>query len=153
MKKRKAVVGINAVLLLWYALSMFGVKIGEKYLVEGAFKEEWIFLLIPVITFSLYLFWKKVGKCIHLVWLSLWVITQFLSHEWYTVFGKGFMGDTEGKINYFKDCIKLIDFPGRYVPDLYHIVLHILIVAAMVSVVVSPVEEPATGSIHSPGVK
>ena len=39
------------------------------------------------------------------------------------------MGDVEGKIDYFRNCIKLIVLPGRYVPDLYHIVLHLLILA------------------------
>ena len=134
MSKRKPAIIINIILILWYSLSMFGVKIGDKYLVEGAFEDEWIFLLVPLITFTLFLCFKRAGKYIHLVWLCMWFITQFLSHEWYTIFGKGFMGNVEGKINYFKDCIKLIDLPDRYVPDLYHIILHVFIVAAIVSV-------------------
>ena len=36
-RKRLAVI-LN--LLLWYALSMFGVRIGGAYLVEGAFRDE-----------------------------------------------------------------------------------------------------------------
>jgi hypothetical protein len=70
----------------------------------------------------------------------MWFVTQFLSHEWYSIFGKGFMGDVEGKIDYFRNCIKLIDLPGRYVPDLYHIVLHLLIVAAFVSTLIAPIQ-------------
>ena len=138
-RKRLAVI-LNVLLLLWYALSMFGVRIGEAYLVEGAFRDEWIFLLIPTLTFILYLSLGKTGKVIHLTWLSMWFITQFLSHEWYSIFGKGFMGDVEGKIDYFRNCIKLIDLPGRYVPDLYHIVLHLLIVAAFVSTLIAPIQ-------------
>ena len=102
-RKRLAVI-LNVLLLLWYALSMFGVRIGDTYLVEGAFRDEWIFLLIPTLTFILYLSLGKTGKVIHLAWLSMWFITQFLSHEWYSIFGKGFMGDAEGKIDYFKNC-------------------------------------------------
>lgn len=94
--------------------------------------EEWIFLLIPTITFVLCLTVGKIGRNIHLAWLGMWFITQFLSHEWYTIFGSGFMGDMDKKIAYFSDCIKLIDVRGRYVPDLYHIVLHILIIVAFV---------------------
>ena len=67
-----------------------------------------------------------------MAWLGMWFITQFLSHEWYTIFGTGFMGDMEKKIAYFADCIQLIDVSKRYVPDLYHIVLHILIIIAFV---------------------
>ena len=103
-KKRFAIIA-NIVLLIWYFLSMYGLKLGNKYLVEGAFKDEWMFLVIPVITFLIYIFTRKIGKYIHLVWLLMWFITQFLSHEWYTLFGSGFMGNTEDKISYFKDCI------------------------------------------------
>ena len=130
--KKKWVIICNMVLLGWYFLSMTGLKLGDKYLVESAFKDEWIFLLIPTITLILFLLTKKAGKIIHLIWLGMWFITQFLSHEWYTIFGQGFMGDVEGKIAYFKDSIMLIDLDGRYIPDLYHIVLHILIVIAFV---------------------
>ena len=59
-------------------------------------------------------------------------VTQFLSHEWYTLFGRGFMGEMDKKIAYFSECIQLINVDGRYVPDVYHIVLHILIIIAFV---------------------
>lgn len=131
MKKTHLIIG-NLILLLWYFLSMTGLKVGDKYLVTGAFKEEWIFMLIPIITFVLCLTVGKIGRNIHLAWLGMWFITQFLSHEWYTIFGSGFMGDMDIKIAYFSDCIKLIDVRGRYVLDLYHIVLHILIIIAFV---------------------
>ncbi len=137
MKKKKVAIITNLILLIWYFLSMFGMKIGNKYLVEGAFKDEWIFMLIPTITFLLFLFTKKVGKYIHLAWLFMWFVTQFLSHEWYTIFEKGFMGNVENKILYFKDCIQLVYVAGRYVPDLYHIILHILIIAAFVSTAIA----------------
>ena len=113
----------NIILLIWYFLAMTGVKIGSKYLVEGAFRDEWIFMAIPLVTFLLFVFAGKIGKYIHLIWLSMWFITQFLSHEWYTIFGNGFMGNVENKINYFKDCIQVVNISGRYVPDLYHICL------------------------------
>jgi fluoride ion exporter CrcB/FEX len=130
MKKR--FLSSNILLLIWYFLAMVGVKIGDKYLVKGAFKDEWIFMLIPVVTFLLVLFTKKIGKILHLIWLGMWFVTQFLSHEWYTLFGKGFMGNVDSKITYFKDCISLISIEGRYVPDLYHIILHILIIISFI---------------------
>ena len=89
-------------------------------------------MLIPIVTFVLMLTTKKVGRMIHLVWLGMWFITQFLSHEWYAIFGSGFMGDTDKKIANFADCIQLINVDGRYMPDLYHIVLHLLIIVAFV---------------------
>ena len=92
-------------------------------------------MVIPVVTFLLFVFAGKIGKYIHLIWLSMWFITQFLSHEWYTIFGNGFMGNVENKIKYFKDCIQVVNISGRYVPDLYHIILHVLIILAIVSIV------------------
>ena len=67
-----------------------------------------------------------------LIWLAGWFVIQFLSHEWYTLFGKGFMGEMDKKIAYFSECIQLINVDGRYIPDVYHIVLHILIIIAFV---------------------
>lgn len=29
--------------------------------------------------------------------IAMWFVTQFLSHEWYTIFGDGLMGDTENQ--------------------------------------------------------
>lgn len=81
---------------------MIGVKLNDKYLVTRSFQEEWIFMLIPVIAFLYFLFTKKVEKLIHIAWRSMRFATQFLSHEWYTIFGNGFMGDMEGKIRYLK---------------------------------------------------
>ncbi len=111
---------------------MTGMKLGDKYLVESAYKEEWIFMLIPIVMFVLMLITQKVGRHIHLVWLGMWFITQFLCHEWYTLFESGFMGDTDKKIAYFSNCIQLINVDGRYVPDVYHTILHILIIVAFI---------------------
>lgn len=137
IKKRFSIIA-NIILLAWYFLSMIGFKLGNKYLVEGAFKEEWLFMLIPTITFLIYVFTPPIGKYVHLVWLFMWFITQFLSHEWYTIFGSGFMGKTEDKIKYFKDCIQVVSVSERYVPDLYHVILHVLIIIAFVSIVIIP---------------
>lgn len=138
MDKKKYAIIINVLLLIWYFLSMVGLKIGSKYLVESAFKDEWIFMLIPTLTLLLFVFLGKGGKYVHLIWLAMWFVTQFLSHEWYTIFGSGFMGDTDSKINYFEDCIQLVSCQGRYVPDLYHIMLHVLIILSIISIVITP---------------
>ncbi len=132
MKRNKIGILCNILLILWYSLSLIGIPIGEKYLVEKA-PEEWIFLVIPVLTFTFSLVTKKAGEIVHLIWLIMWFITQFLSHEWYTLFGKGFMGQTDAKIEYFKNCIQIVEIPGRYVPDVYHVILHILIIVAIAS--------------------
>lgn len=103
MRKTRLIIA-NIALLLWYFLSMTGLKIGDKYLVTGAFEEEWLFMLIPTITFVLMLVTKNVGRNIHLIWLVGWFVTQFLSHEWYTLFGRGFMGEMDKKIAFFQNA-------------------------------------------------
>ena len=55
------------------------------------------------------------------------------------------MGNTDSKIEYFKDAIQLVHLSGRYVPDVYHIVLHILIVIALVLTIKSKNSKKKTG--------
>lgn len=134
MKKIYCIIS-NTALLLWYFMAMIGVYFGKKYLVTRSYKDEWIFMVIPLIAFIIFLYKEKIGQYILIVWLAMWFITQFLSHEYYTIFGCGFMGSTEGKIEYFKDAIKLFDSKTVYIPDVYHIILHILIIVALITTI------------------
>ena len=59
--------------------------------------------------------------------LVLWFIVQFMCHWYYTIFGA-----TERKLKGYNDCFRntVRLFPmseTRLVPDLYHIVQHVLI--------------------------
>lgn len=127
----------NAILLFWYFFAMVGVEFNDKYLVIGSVQDEWIFMVIPIVTFLMFLMTKRIGKVLHTMWLFMWIVTQFLSHEWYTIFGTGFMGSVEGKIEYFKNCIQFVNSNGRYIPDLYHIILHILIIISLIATIIS----------------
>ena len=64
---------------------------------------------------------------------DLWFVIQFLCHEWYSIFSKGVMGSLEDKIKYFSGAIKWIEIDGRYIPDVYHTILHILILAVVIT--------------------
>lgn len=66
----------------------------------------------------------------------MWFVIQFLCHEWYTVFGKGLMGSLEGKIKFFTGSIKWLEIDGRYIPDVYHTILHILILAVVITSII-----------------
>ena len=142
MAKKKIAIAANLLLLIWFSMDMFGVKIGDKYLVEGALKEDGMFMIISIIVFLIFLYTDKIGKTIQLGWFLL----QFLAHEWYTIFGKGLMGSVEGKVAYFEDCIQFINIPGRYVPDLWHIVLHVLIIIAFFATLRMPNEHQEVSS-------
>lgn len=138
----------NIVLLLWYFLAMIGIDFGNKYLVKSSYKEEWFFMSISLIAFIVFIFKEKIGKYFLLLWLSMWLITQFLSHEWYTIFGDGFMGSTEGKIEYFKDAIKFFNSDIVYIPDVYHIILHIFIIVALITTIIYCIDKKSNRKIQ-----
>lgn len=131
MRKKYCLIA-NILLLFWFFLDMTGVYFGDKYLVAASFKDDWIFMLIYLAVLIIFILKEKIGKYTLIGWLSVWFISQFLSHEWYTIFGKGFMGTIENKIKYFENSLKLIESSTIYYPDAYHIILHILILVSLV---------------------
>ena len=62
----------------------------------------------------------------------MWFITQFLNHELVTITGNNY----EGKMRYFAGALKWLEIEGVYVPDVYHTVLHVLILAVIVAGIV-----------------
>ena len=114
---------------------MVGVKIGQKWLVERAFKDDGWGMGVYIVCLILSVVAGKVGKIILLAWLIFWIVIQLLCHEWYLFSDNGPMGDAKGKIEYFKNTIKLVESKDKYILDLYHIVLHVLLVIAIVDVV------------------
>lgn len=129
--KRKICIVSNLFLLLWFFLDMVGMKIGGEILVTRSYKEDGIFFIIFFIVFILFLFKEKRGKYFLTGWLLMWFVTQFFFHWYYTIFGPH-----QGKIDYFADTIKLIYSNSIYIPDLYHIVLHILILISLISMII-----------------
>lgn len=121
----------NLCLLIWFFLDMIGTKIGGSLLVTRSYKEDGIFFVTFLIVFLCFLAKEKVGKYILTGWLFLWFVTQFYSHWWFTIFGPA-----EGKMKYFTETIKLVNSSTRYIPDFYHIVLHIFILIALVNMLI-----------------
>ena len=123
-------------LLFWFFLDMTGAHFGNYNLVTRSYKEDGIFFLIYLAVMILFIFAEKVGKWAVAVWASAWFVIQFLCHEWYTIFGKGIMGSLEGKIKFFSGTIKWLEIDGRYIPDVYHTILHILILSVVITSVI-----------------
>ena len=130
MRKRYCIIA-NIVLLGWFFLDMVGLYFGEFYLVTRSWKEDGIFFLISLISLLLFIFKERVGKYILTIWLGIWLAIQFFSHELFTIIGGG-----EGKVRYFEGSIKLINSNILYIPDLYHIILHVLILIALVTTLI-----------------
>lgn len=132
MNKKYCVIS-QILLLLWFFLDMMGVYFSNSYLVTRSYKDDGIFFLIYLAAMILFIFKEKIGKWAVLIWTSLWFIIQFLCHEWYTIFGKGIMGTLEKKIEYFSGAVKFLEFESRYIPDVYHTILHILILTVVIT--------------------
>ncbi len=118
----------NIPLLVWFFLDMTGMIIGDKVLVSQAYKDDGIFFAMYVSALIGFMCLKRRWKIVLPIWLSVWLVGQIKFHWYVTIFGPW-----EGKNRYFADTIKLINHQERYIPDLYHIVLHILILVALVS--------------------
>lgn len=130
MKRRICFVS-NLCLLFWFFLDMVGMSFNGNILVTRSYREDGIFFLIFLASFTLFIFKEKVGKYLLTGWLSMWFLAQFFSHWYFTLFGP-----SEGKMRYFADTIKLIPSTAVYIPDLYHIVLQILILVSLISMII-----------------
>ena len=131
MTKKNIAIISNIVLMIWFFLDMIGVSFDQNVLVTRSYKEDGVFLILFVIVFVWFLFKERIGKYMLSAWLMMWLVMQFIFHWVFTIFGPW-----EGKINYFADTIKLIPSEVVYVPDLYHIILHLLILTALISLII-----------------
>ena len=109
---------------------MVGVSFDGKFLVTRSWQEDGIFFLLYITSFMWFIFKAKSGKIILTAFLILWFSLQIYFHWCFTIFGPW-----EGEIRYFSNTIKLFRSDAIYIPDLYHIVLHFLILFALVSMV------------------
>lgn len=128
---KKITVLLNLVLLAWFFLDMVGLSFGNNILVTRSYKEDGIYFIIFVVALLLFHFKERIGKYILLIWLSIWLSTQFYSHWYITI-----VGPWERMNTYFADTIKLISTNNIYIPDLYHIVLHLFILVSIGSLIV-----------------
>ena len=133
---RIAIIVISCLLWLWFLGCTFTWKFGKVLLVEGTGLNsiEFAALVLFTIGIGCFLLWEPVGKWILLVELTLWLVAQFFSHEHFTIFGIS-ARKLKGYNECFDGTVKL--FPvsqTRLIPDLYHIMLHLLIATDLVLV-------------------
>ena len=120
---------LQAILWIWFLGCTTTYKFGKYTLVEGmgVKSAEFVMLCLYSIGLILYYILQPAGKWILLAILLFWLVVQFFCHWYYTIFGA-----SESKLKGYNDCFRntVRVFPlsePRLVPDLYHIVLHILI--------------------------
>lgn len=126
--------------------AMTGLCFGNKCLVSRSYKDDGIFFLIYLIVVILVIVKEQIGKWFVIVWLTMWFAIQFICHEWYTIFNKGFMGTLERKIEYFSGTIQWLQIEGKYIPDVYHAILHILILCTLISTIVYSIKSQKKNS-------
>jgi hypothetical protein len=119
----------QAVLWLWFLGCVTTWRFGRVLLVEGMGVKSAEFAMLCAYSLGLAAFYafRPVGKWVLLAILTLWFVVQFFCHWYYTIFGA-----SEKKLKGYNDCFRGTArlFPmseTRLVPDLYHIVLHLLI--------------------------
>jgi hypothetical protein len=126
------------VLLFWFTLDITGFSLGKFCLVEspGILSIDTAWWIIFVFCSILFFLKEKQGKYVLSVFLTAWAIIQYTSHWNYTIFGA-----TERKLKgyneYFANTYHVIPTSNRIlIPDLYHIILHILIISLLVLIMV-----------------
>lgn len=131
MKKVHCIIA-QLILLMWFLLDITGLYFGDKCLVTMSYREDGIFFLIYLGIVILFVFKEKIGGFFAIGWMAMWFITQFFCHEWYTIFNSGYMGTLESKFKNFSGNIQWLTIEGRYIPDVYHTILHILILFTLI---------------------
>ena len=124
----------QAVLWIWFLGCTVTYRIGKHLLVEGMGIKSAEFVMLCLYSLGLIVFhWcPPAGKWILFGILLLWFMVQFMCHWYFTIFGA-----TERKLQRYNECFRnsVRIFPmsdKRLIPDMYHIVLHILILVNLI---------------------
>ena len=121
---------IQVLLWIWFLGAVITYRFGKLALVDGEGIKSAEFIVLCLYSAGIAVFHTvSFGVWILLGILILWFVVQFFCHWYYTIFGA-----SEAKLRGYNDCFKdtVRIFPmseTRLVPDLYHIVLHVLIMA------------------------
>lgn len=135
---RRLIYSLLALLIFWFTLDITGFSLGKFNLVEspGLQSVDTAWWAIFVVCAVIFLLKEKIGKYVLSMFLAAWAVLQYLSHWHYTLFGA-----SERKLigynKFFENTYHIIPTSNSVlIPDLYHIVLHVLILILLVSIVV-----------------
>lgn len=136
----------EGLLLFWFFGCVCTYRIGRFLLVEGEGVRSPEFVMFCCYSTGILLFWfvPVIGQWWLLTVLTAWLTLQFLSHWRYTLFGA-----TEQKLSGYNECFQntvhwIPARADRLIPDLYHMILHLLIFANWILVVLSIVRRSTT---------
>ena len=124
----------QVVLWIWFLGCTITYKIGNKILVGGVGIKSAEFFMLCLYTLGVIAFhcFQPAGKWILFGILLLWFAVQFMCHWYFTIFGAS-EKKLQGYNECFRDSIRIIPASDtRLIPDLYHTVLHILILVNII---------------------
>lgn len=120
---------LQAALWIWFLGCVTTWRIGKYLLVEGMGVRSAEFAMLCMYSAGLAAYWlfPPAGKWVLSSVLALWFTVQFFCHWYYTIFGA-----SEQKLKGYNDCfwdtVRLLPVSERrLVPDMYHMILHALI--------------------------
>ncbi len=126
---------LQAALWIWFLGCTTTYRVGKHLLVEGMGVKSAEFAVLCLYSLGIAAFhcFRPAGKWILLGILLLWFAVQFMCHWYFTIFGA-----SERKLRGYNDCFRdtVRIFPmsdKRLIPDLYHIVLHLLILLNIIT--------------------
>ena len=128
---------LQSALWIWFLGCTTTYKIGKHILVEGMGVKSAEFITLCAYSTGLILFYvlRPAGKCILLAMLILWFTVEFFCHWYFTIFGAS-ERKLKGYNECFKNTVRIFPMSGtRLVPDLYHIIQHILILLNIIVIV------------------
>ena len=131
---------IQAALWIWFLGCVTTYRLGKRLLVGGMGVKSAEFCMLCLYSLGLiaYHCFQPAGRWILLGILLLWFAVHFMCHWYFTIFGA-----SESKLKGYNDCFRgtVRIFPmseTRLIPDLYHIVLHILILLNIIACLAAP---------------
>lgn len=124
-----AAILLQAALWIWFLGCVTTYRIGKHLLVEGVGIRSAEFAMLCLYSLGVAAFhsFQPAGIWILTGILLLWFAVQFMCHWYFTIFGA-----SETKLRGYNECFRdtVRIFPmsdKRLIPDLYHIILHLLI--------------------------
>ena len=129
-----AVIVCQLALWVWFLGCTITYRIGKCLLVEGMGVKSAEFAVLCLYSLGLiaYHWFQPAGKWVLFGILLLWFVVQFMCHWFYTIFGAS-ESKLKGYNECFKDAVRLFPMSDeRLVPDLYHILLHVLILINLI---------------------
>ena len=124
----------QCMLWLWFLGCVTTWRFGKYLLVEGMGIRSAEFAVLCLYSFGLvaYQWFQPAGKWILFGILLLWFIVQFMCHWYFTIFGAS-ETKLKGYNECFRDAVRIFPMSDiRLIPDLYHIVLHLLILLNLI---------------------